>query len=165
MLNFDVSGVNFSYKNEYMEDWKTVITLTQPHEAHIICGFLESEGIETNIKDEFTVQVHNFYSNAIGGVKVQIKGTDVEKGIEILEKGGYISSDSSQPARKIELVDLKINTDKTTCPFCACDNIGRNKEASIVGILVYFILGAFFPLFRRNYICFDCGKEWKYKTN
>lgn len=147
-----------------MEKWTTVISIPQPHEAHLVCGFLESEGIETNILDEFTVQVHNFYSNAIGGVKIQVMEADLEKGVKILEKGGYIIPDASQPKRKIELVDLKLHPDKSTCPFCTSDNVGRKREPNMVAIFLYIILSIVFPIFKRNYQCFDCGKEWKYKA-
>ena len=41
------------------------VTFTYPHEAHLAKNYLESEGIETEIRDELTAQVNNFYSNAI----------------------------------------------------------------------------------------------------
>lgn len=56
-----------------MNNWETLITFTYPHEAHMAMGFLESEGIRTIIRDEMTVQVQNFYSNAIGGVKLLVQ--------------------------------------------------------------------------------------------
>jgi len=147
-----------------MEDWKTIITFTQPHDAHFAKGLLESEGIETLIRDELTAQVNNFYSNAIGGVKLDVKECDTTNATNILKEGGYITEGTGARPLKVEIVDLNSNTDKTICPFCESDNIYRKKEVNPLMVLVYFIFGAFFPIFKRNYICYDCDKEWKYQT-
>ncbi|MDR0713783.1 MAG: DUF2007 domain-containing protein [Bacteroidales bacterium] len=64
----------------------TVQTFTYPMQAAIIRGRLESEGIECFVRDELTVQVHPFYSNAIGGVKLQVRKNDLEQAVEILKE-------------------------------------------------------------------------------
>ena len=63
----------------------TVLTVTYPHELAIIRGRLESEGIECFVQDELTVQVNPFYSNAIGGIKLQVRESNYDKAVEILE--------------------------------------------------------------------------------
>lgn len=73
-----------------MNNWITVITFTYPHEAHLVKGFLESNGIETQITDELTAQVNNFYSNAIGGVKINVHESDFEIAYRFLVESGYI---------------------------------------------------------------------------
>lgn len=50
-----------------------VITCTFPHEAQMIKSYLESTGIETFLKDELTVHVNNYISNAVGGVFLHIQ--------------------------------------------------------------------------------------------
>jgi len=37
-----------------MEDWPVLITFTYPHEAHLVKGYLASNGIKTIIHDELT---------------------------------------------------------------------------------------------------------------
>lgn len=59
-----------------MDKFITILTTQYPHEAHMIKSKLESEGIMVFLKDELTVQSHNFISNAIGGVKIQIRSKD-----------------------------------------------------------------------------------------
>jgi uncharacterized protein YjbK len=145
-----------------MENWRTILTFTYPQDAYLAKGFLESEGIETIIRDELTAQVNNFYSNAIGGVKIQVKESDYENGLLILQKGGYINSEDSQNETKIEIVHLDKTTNKKRCPFCQSDNIGRKKEPNILTVIVYFILGIILPIFKKSYKCFDCDKAWKY---
>ena len=143
-----------------MENWETIITFTYPQDAHIAQGFLESEGVESILKDELTVQVQNFYSNAIGGVKLQVKSEDIENATSILKNGGYTGIESWKPTETVVVVE---STNKKQCPFCHSDNIGKSKKVNYLTIGVYLVLGTFFPIFRLNYSCFDCGKVWKYK--
>ena len=67
-----------------------LISFTYPHEAHLAKAKLESEGIETMIRDELTAQVNNFYSNAIGGVKLLVKESDAQRANEILEESKIV---------------------------------------------------------------------------
>jgi len=145
-----------------MTNWLVIQTYTYPQDAYIAKSFLESEGIEVLLKDELTAQVYNFYSNAIGGVKIMVKEVDYNRGIEALKAGGFINIDNKVRDDRIEILELKRNTDTTICPFCNSNNIGRKKEPNILTVIVFFILGAMFPIFRRSYKCFECGKEWKY---
>ncbi len=146
-----------------MENWKTIITFTQPHEAHFAKGLLESAGIGTIVRDELTAQINNFYSNAIGGVKLDVRECDFANAISILKEGGYIKEETDSKLKNIEIVEADSNTNKSICPFCASDNIYRKKEANLLMLLIYFFLGALFPIFKRSYICYNCEKEWKYK--
>lgn len=146
-----------------MENWKTILTLTFPHEAHMAKGFLESEGIETLIQDEMTAQVNSFYSNAIGGIKILIKDKDYEEGLNILRKGGYIIQDNKEEKKKIETYCINSKTEKNKCPYCGSENIAIAKEPNILSVLVVFIFNAFFPIFRRYYHCFECKKHWRFK--
>ncbi len=72
-----------------MEKWITIYTFNYPHEAYVIRGKLESEGIICFLMDELTIQVDNFYSNALNGVKLQVKTSDVATAIEIMKEGGF----------------------------------------------------------------------------
>jgi hypothetical protein len=80
-----------------MDNWITIISFTYPHEAHLAKGKLESEGVEVIIKDELTVQVNNFYSNAIGGVKLLVRDFDYDNANQILVESGYIKEKISLP--------------------------------------------------------------------
>lgn len=90
-----------------MENWITVISFTYPQEAYLAKAKLESEGIEVKIKDDLTAQVNNFYSNAIGGVKVQVKETDVEQAMQALLEAGYIKEETAPTPSFISEFDKK----------------------------------------------------------
>lgn len=143
-----------------MSNWIVAISLTFPSQAHMVQGFLESEGIDTMLKDEFTTQVHNFYSNAVGGVKILVKEEDFENSQLILHRGGYLNPISKS---KVEVVFCDEAINKKVCPFCRSENIGRRKDPDVFMLVVSLILGLIFPIFKKTNLCFDCGKEWKYK--
>lgn len=90
-----------------MSKWVTVLTVSYPQQLWIIRTKLESEGIECFIKDELTVQSYNLYSNAVGGVKLQVLDEDVERSRAILTELGYINEETVE-------VDLLTKIDAKT---------------------------------------------------
>jgi hypothetical protein len=83
------------------DSYITVLTFTYPYELAIVRGRLESEGIECFVQDELTAQVHPFYSNAIGGVKLQVKASDLKQAVEILKETGYIKEEDLQAPKSL----------------------------------------------------------------
>lgn len=55
---------------------KTVATFTTPEDAHNLRAFLEGSGIVAFVRDE---NMGASYSNAIGGVKVDVEDDDFER--------------------------------------------------------------------------------------
>ncbi len=143
-----------------MENWSVAISMMFPTEAHMVQGYLQSEGIETIMKNEMITQVYNLYSNAVGGVEILVKNEDLERAIQLLEKGGYIKHEKPQI---IEKVKLEKGTIKTQCPFCQSENIGKAKSPDYFMLVASLLLGTIIPILRRSNKCFDCGKEWKFE--
>lgn len=139
-----------------MEQFITIKTFTYPHEAYVIRGKLESEGIQTFLKDEMTVQVHNFYSNAIGGVKLQVLSPDVERALSIIDSAKEIPNE-------VVIFPKKELDSTSACPFCHSENTSRTRKANWLTLLPYLIVGFIFPVFKNQYVCFDCEKEWRVK--
>lgn len=71
-----------------MKVFQHIATFTYPSDLLIARSLLESMNIACNVKDELTVQVHNFYSNAIGGITLEVatEKYDVAKSL-LLERG------------------------------------------------------------------------------
>ncbi len=99
---------------------------------------LESEGIEVRLLDELTTQVHNFYSNAIGGVKLQVKVGAEETAREILKEMNVI--EEMQQEVSSFLVYLDAFTRKI--PFMK-DSI---LELRIIVLVVLILLILFLPM-------------------
>lgn len=134
--------------------WITVKTFTYPHEAYITQGRLESEGIPTYLKDEFTIQVFNFYSNAIGGVKLQVPDEYVNEARTLL------AEEEPEKSKTVILHQEEIS-DKACCPFCGSRNIMKKKSPYWLTLLPYIVLGFIFPVYRHIYTCFSCNQKWR----
>ncbi|MEO5911269.1 MAG: DUF2007 domain-containing protein [Pelobium sp.] len=140
----------------------TIRAYIYPHEAQMAKSILEAEGINSFLKDELTIQTNNFYSNALGGVKLQVPEEDLKSAFEILKDSGFdIEGNLSQG----EPVILTKNneTDLTKCPFCGSVNLLKFKYPDKLSAFVFLVLGFLIPSSKRSYKCADCDKEWKYK--
>ncbi len=73
-----------------MQQWITIFIYNLPQDAYMMKSLLESYDIAVYLKDELTIQTDNFLSNAMGGVKVQVKSADMLRAQQILEEHGYI---------------------------------------------------------------------------
>ena len=90
--------------------WVTIYRFTYPHEAITICSKLEGEGIECILQDQLTTQVMPLYSNALGGVKLQVKESDVPAALEILMQAGMVEEpDTADKVEKLLQDVLQIN--------------------------------------------------------
>ncbi len=81
----------------------TVATFSKPEEAHLFRMRLEAAGIPAFVQDEHLVQMDWLYSNAIGGVRVQIADEDVSAARE------FLAADTEQ--KPVDAVDV-------LCPAC-----------------------------------------------
>lgn len=68
------------------EKWVLLDTFTYMHEYLTLKVKLESEGIETFVKDEMTITIDPLLSNAIGGIKLYIKESDSENALKIYQQ-------------------------------------------------------------------------------
>ncbi len=62
----------------------TVAVFGSPFEAGMARSELESFGIPVFVADEFTIGANHFYSNALGGVKVNVPASYAEEARQIL---------------------------------------------------------------------------------
>jgi Ni,Fe-hydrogenase III large subunit len=72
-----------------MEEFITVRSFDLPTDLAIVRLKVEEEGIEYQVADELTVQTNNFISNAVGGVKLQVRKSDYARANELFESLGY----------------------------------------------------------------------------
>lgn len=68
-----------------MGKFKTVAVYSFPAQAAVMKSKLESEGIEVVLRDEFTVAVDPFATQAIGGIKMDVYVEDYVKALGIIE--------------------------------------------------------------------------------
>lgn len=131
----------------------TIATFSYPTEAYIPHTKLESEGVWSFVADADTVTMNWLYSNAIGGVKLQVRGDDVERALEILNrKPEMIPTDDIEDAEEAETV---------TCPTCQSTNTRFETYETRLVFLSWLLLNFPLPFFKRRWTCRDCGHIWK----
>ena len=82
----------------------TVMTFSDPLEVSILRGRLEAEGIRCFVRDGMTSKMLPILSDAIGGIKLQVRERDVKRTIRILRLEGYAGPGDFSPSP----LDLKL---------------------------------------------------------
>lgn len=136
---------------------KTIATFSKPEEAHLLRMRLEDVGLRAFVCDEHMVQLDWFYSNAIGGVRVQVFPEDESAAEE------FLAADPGVPGGNV--------VEKVPCPFCGSTSTALDDSVRNVAYLAVW----FFPLLvvlgpplylmlrRRSpgYNCNDCRRAWR----
>lgn len=138
----------------------TLKTFMFPTEAYPLMSRLEYEGIECFLDGENTVSVHPFLSNAIGGVKLNIKESDLGKALEIIKQNEQIFKENKThndiTPESFSKGFVKV---ETFCPKCESMNVYRKKFPLYKTILAIVFTPLLF-LTKKHY-CADCGHIWK----
>ncbi len=135
-----------------MEKLITVRTFTYGHEAAVAKSMLRAEGIFCFLKDELTIQANPFYSNALGGVKLQVKERDAATAASLLQHAAI----PEQPVISIRNATGTISE----CPACESAELSLVKKPSkVIFGLSLLLLGFPLPVFRQVYHCYNCGRD------
>ena len=136
------------------DNFVTVRAFSMTWQADVAHATLEAQGIPAFVADANMVSMNWLYSNAIGGVRVQVPAEFAEQAIEIL---------SSQ----VESIDVPAEEedDTVTCPRCGKHKTTIFRKGRRWAFLSWLVAG--FPLFypSKMYLCKDCGETWKYKQS
>ena len=135
-----------------MEDH--LITLAQYYyypDYAIVKSKLESEGIEVFLRDDITVTIDPFLSNAIGGIKLQVKSSQAEEASKIL-KTIKLNSDKPENVDEIELGNRIFIKTYSFCPKCDSENVFYEKHSFLKSIFTNFV--------KREHYCQDCNNAW-----
>lgn len=124
-----------------------VVTLRRYYtldEAYIAHGFLESEGVKAFLQDEHLVRIFWLYTNAIGGLRLQVAQEDGERAFAILVAGSAPVEPSEMGAEH--------------CPECDGLGMSRMVRGRRVAFLSWLVIG--FPLWRprSTWRCSQCGR-------
>ncbi|MCL2760259.1 MAG: DUF2007 domain-containing protein [Desulfuromonadales bacterium] len=127
------------------ENFVTIATYSAPYEANLAKASLESAGIPVFIADEYTIGINWLYSNALGGVKVQVPESMAKQAYELL-------------SYNIPTVEKEYNG--LSCPKCGskkCIDFMDKRGTFITWLLLGIPL--LFPIEKSK--CEDCGYCWK----
>lgn len=152
-------GISPQYRifNPPMESLVTIKTYTYAHEAAIAKSLLASQNIFCFLKDELTIQANPLYSNALGGVKLQVRQSDAATASKILQAANHIH------VHEDKTISIRTPSGEIDeCPACESDEISltRRPSGKIFGISL-LLLGFPLPLFSAVYHCYNCGRDIK----
>jgi hypothetical protein len=131
----------------------TVATFTTPWEAQIAQARLAAEGIHSLIAGEHVIRMVAL-SNAIGGVRLQVREGDVAAAAEALERFGplpeiYLVGQDAGPA-DAAAATLPV---ASRCPSCGSGDLQAERSSRLLlGVL---------PIARKAYRCGACGVLWR----
>jgi len=126
----------------------TVATFSKPEEAHMLRLRLEAGGVPAYIQDENMVQTDWLYSNAIGGVRVQIDEEDADRAKEILQDPGIEGEPVGMPA----------------CPKCSSTNTAPDELPRRLSFLSLMLSGIPFLFSKTRWRCTQCTHAWNEKN-
>ena len=129
----------------------TIARFSLAIEAHIARAKLESEGIPAFVADEHTITAQWLYSDAMGGVRLQVPNSCAVTAKEILA----IDFSDSLIAEQ--------GFDEPACPSCGSNSIEPITKGLRMAFVVFLFLH--FPLwpFKRKIKCLSCNKISNYK--
>jgi hypothetical protein len=133
------------------EELVTVARFSTPQEAHLAKAQLAANDIDALILDEHTVGANWLFSNAVGGVRVQVAASEVERALEILDAEDVL--DESGPVDE--------GSGWGACPACGSERSEFFSEKKKVSLLLLF-LGIPLLFQKKKLKCQDCGNVWNY---
>lgn len=134
----------------------TIGWFTEPWDAYIARGRLQSEDVLAWVVHEHHVWANWMYSNVLGQVKLQVLERDAQRGTALLErhwKGEFES------ALEEEFGPLP----KHTCPSCGSAAISKRVGLAQTMLVfgVYATLGLACPPRKKVAHCETCRYEWR----
>jgi len=120
-------------------------------EALLAKGKLESAGIDCILADGNLVRMDWLLSNAIGGIRLQVRQKDMEFARALLDEpippefqDEYLGETFLQPR----------------CPRCYSLDIGFEKLNRFWTYGLWLLLSVPIPIRKANWKCYTCGVEW-----
>jgi hypothetical protein len=128
-----------------MDELVTVRAFTNVPDAQVACTALQAAGLDASLRDEHLVSMQWLYSNAVGGVKLQVPAKQAEEARALLDTAAIIEA----PA--------PVTDDEEPCPECRSTEIESVLWGRQPAVLSWLVLGL--PLFpvRRLRRCRRCG--------
>ncbi len=132
--------------------WIAVASFSQPVEAHLARTKLESEGIPCVVGDENLIRVDWLLSNAVGGVKLMVPVSEVDRARDALRP---------QPRLVVASPHGEHADGEMICPRCRSDDVYFNRYSRRMAGFFILLVGFLIPWRDRRWACTQCGYEWK----
>jgi hypothetical protein len=129
----------------------TVKTYSYDHETLLVEPKLKAAGIEYHLADQKTVAIDPLVSNAIGGIKLQVRPEDEERARALLAEIES-NSNESKLGDVIAVSGQKFEKTLDECPKCDSEEVFIYKLSVLEGL--------FMPFKKRERYCNNCSHRW-----
>lgn len=132
----------------------TIARFSFPHEAQLAKAQLEASGIPAHIADEHTINMNWLYSDALGGVRLQVLQEYAEEALTILQEESVVITEETEDESTATTVTTAA---REACPECGTPYDPLKIEGRKPAWLTFLLLG--FPAWRirRQQQCHRCG--------
>jgi hypothetical protein len=119
-------------------------------EAMVAQGMLASAGIDSYLRDENTIRMDWMWSQAMGGVRLEVAEEDAEAALELL---------AAPIPESYSAEDVGEAFTQPRCPVCGSLDV---RHPGINKMLSYALmwLGMPFPVPSKSWHCETCRAEW-----
>ena len=87
-----------------MQELITIKTFNTHADLGVVRSYLEAAGIRCFVADEYINTVNPFYTNASGGIKLQVAEDDAPEAARLLVEGGFATPEDFDPPREMVAV-------------------------------------------------------------
>lgn len=134
-----------------MSELVTIARFRDLPEAELARGKLEAEGIPASLADHYLVGLAWSYSNAVGGVRLQVSQECADEARDILKADNSGALSELQASRLVSKQD--------SCPSCGSTSLRQSKLSRKSGAISLLLsLPIFF--WGTRIICQQCGHSW-----
>lgn len=121
-------------------------------EAFVARAKLDSQEIWCVFADENIVRLNWFWSNAVGGVRLQVADDDAQLALELL---------AEEIPENFTAEEIGEEYRQPQCPNCNSRNV--SFEPFNKGIALLFLQFTLLPVWipKKSWKCEDCGHQWR----
>lgn len=128
------------------QEFHTIKTFSFNPETVSYEALFQSEGIQYQIKDGFVTSSDPLLSNAVGGIKLQVREKDIERALTLIQN-------IDKKAKLIKVDHISYDEIFEDCPNCGTDYCFTQRLNLLQAIYYSFV--------KKNYYCQACKHKWK----
>lgn len=133
--------------------WKVIARYTDFVEAQLAQSFLENQEIPCNLRDRHTISINFFYSNALGGIRLEVPTERADQATQLLQQVSQ---------HQFELSEDHSPGGGPPCPKCESSETEYSPDHQKGwALLLWYVLFIPLPFLARDrWQCRQCRHSW-----